>query len=86
MSIPPEQASPRPASPALPEPRYGSQPWPPNWVRTVGFFFGLGGWGYILVIDNSTPLVFYGPLFYLTGLPLTRGLDILVDRLTGGKR
>lgn len=39
--------------------------------------------GYEAVVDHSVHLVLYGPAFALTGLPLARGLETLIDVVRG---
>lgn len=60
--------------------------WPPEWARTVAFFVGLGLMGYETVLDKAAHLVVYGPAFLLTGLPIARGVEVLLDRLPWGPR
>lgn len=60
-------------------------PWPPPWMRTVAFFFGLGMMLWETVVDRGHTIVLFGPAFALTGLPIARGVESLLDRL-GGKK
>jgi len=60
-------------------------PWPPNWARSVAFMTGIGLIIWETVIDNAEHLIVYGPAFLLTGLPLARGVETILDRLPGGK-
>lgn len=61
-------------------------PWPPNWARSVAFMVGIGLICFEAVVDKSSHLIVYGPSFALTGLPLARGIEVLLDRLPGGKK
>lgn len=61
-------------------------PWPPQWARTVGLFSGIILIFYETVIDQAAHLVVYGIAFALTGLPVARGVEKLLDRLPGGKK
>lgn len=67
------------------EPEPISPPWPPVWARSVAFLTGIGLIVYEAVIDQSANLVVYGPAFLLTGLPLARGVEKLLDKFPGGK-
>ena len=60
-------------------------PWPPEWARAVAFMTGIGLIVWETVIDNAENLIVYGPAFLLTGLPLARGVETILDRLPGGK-
>lgn len=41
---------------------------------------------YETVIDQAEHLVVYGPAFALTGLPLARGVEKLLEYFPGGKK
>lgn len=60
-------------------------PWPPPWARKVAFFSGLALIGYEAGLEHSKHLAVYGLAFMLTGLPIARGLDRLVDLISGLK-
>lgn len=63
-------------------------PWPPPWARSVGFALGCGLIVWEATIEHSANLFVYGIGFILTGLPIARGLDKLIDFLSslrGGK-
>lgn len=60
-------------------------PWPPNWARSVAFMVGLGLMVWETVIDQAAHLVVYGPAFLLTGLPIARGVETILDRLPWGQ-
>lgn len=60
-------------------------PWPPEWARSIAFMTGIGLIIWETVIDNAEHLIVYGPAFLLTGLPLARGVETILDRLPGGK-
>lgn len=62
--------------PALPP------PWPPNWVRTTAFFFGLGLAAAEFAWDRSEHFFVYGIAFVFSGLPLARGADRIIDLLS----
>jgi hypothetical protein len=70
---------------ASPEPPVSTPaaPWPPPWARTVAFLTGIGLIIYETVIDHAEHLVVYGPAFLLTGLPLARGAEMLVNKWVG---
>lgn len=61
-----------------------SAPWPPNWARSVAFVTGIGLIVWETVIDKAENLLVYGPAFALTGLPLARGIEAVLDRLKPG--
>jgi hypothetical protein len=73
MTLEPQQP------PAPPEP-----PWPPPWARSMAFLTGLGLMVWETVIDHAAHLVVYGPAFLLTGLPIARGVEKLLDKLPWG--
>jgi len=54
-------------------------PWPPPWARGVAFMTGIGLMVFEAVVDQSQHVAVYGVAFMLTGLPLARGLDKLLD-------
>lgn len=60
------------------------QPWPPPWARSLAFMVGIGLMIYETVIDHAQNLVVYGPAFLLTGLPVARGVEALLDKLPWG--
>lgn len=60
-------------------------PWPPPWARIVGFITGMGMMIFELVVERSANLFVYGIGFILTGLPIARGVEKLLD-LIGGIR
>lgn len=60
-------------------------PWPPEWARSIAFMTGIGLIVWETVIDNAEHLIVYGPAFLLTGLPIARGVETILDRLPGGK-
>lgn len=63
----------------------GPEPqWPPPWARSIAFFLGLALMIYETVFDHAQNLVVYGPAFALTGLPIARGVDSLLDKLPWG--
>lgn len=55
--------------------------WPPPWARSVAFLVGIALMVYETVIDEAAHLIVYGPAFALTGLPLARGVEAMVDKL-----
>ncbi len=59
-----------------------SQPWPPQWARSLAFLVGVGLIVWEAVVDQSAHLIVYGPAFALTGLPLARGVDKILDRVS----
>lgn len=67
-------------------PTQTTPPWPPPWARSVAFFVGLGLMGWETVADHAAHLVVYGPAFLLTGLPIARGVETLLDRLPWGTK
>ncbi len=60
-------------------------PWPPEWARSVAFLTGIGLIVWETVIDQAAHLFVYGPALLLTGLPLARGVEKILDRLPGAK-
>lgn len=56
-------------------------PWPPPWARKVAFFFGLGMMAWEMTLDALAHAWLFGPAFVLTGLPLARGVEKIVDAL-----
>lgn len=67
--------------PQPPEP-----PWPPPWARGVGFLVGVALISWETVVDHAAHLIVYGPAFAMTGLPIARGVERLLDRLPVGKK
>ena len=61
-------------------------PWPPNWARSVGFMVGIGLIVWETVVDQAAHLVVYGPAFLLTGLPIAKGVEALLDQLPWGMK
>jgi len=59
-------------------------PWPPEWARSIAFLTGIGLIVWETVVDHAEHLIVYGPAFLLTGLPLARGVDHLLERLLPG--
>lgn len=67
-------------------PPAAAPPWPPPWARGVAFLTGIGLIVWETVIDKAEHLLVYGPAFALTGLPLARGVETLLDKFgKGGK-
>lgn len=60
-----------------------AQEWPPPWARTVAFTVGMGLIVWETVIDQAQHLIVYGPAFALTGLPLARGVELLLSKIPG---
>lgn len=58
--------------------------WPPPWARTAAFTTGIGLMIYETVVEHGAHLVVYGPAFMLTGLPIARGVEALLDKLPFG--
>jgi hypothetical protein len=72
----------------IPEPTAApnvGEPWPPPWARTSGFMVGMGLMIFEAVIERSAHLFVYGIGFLLTGLPIARGLERVLDLLGKGK-
>lgn len=61
------------------------KPWPPDWARSIAFATGIGLIVWETVIDKAEHLLVYGPAFALTGLPLARGVEVLLDRFGKAK-
>jgi hypothetical protein len=59
--------------------------WPPPWARMVGFTVGMGLMIFEAVIERSAHLFVYGIGFLLTGLPIARGLERVLDLFGKGK-
>lgn len=59
-------------------------PWPPTWARSVAFLTGVGLIIWETVIDKGEHLVVYGPAFLLTGLPIARGVERILDVIQAG--
>lgn len=63
--------------------------WPPPWARGVAFSVGITLIVWETVIDNVEHIVVYGPAFALTGLPVARGVERLIEligsMISGGK-
>lgn len=57
--------------------------WPPPWARSTAFITGIGLIVWETVIDNAEHLIVYGPAFALTGLPVARGVERLIDVIGG---
>lgn len=57
-------------------------PWPPPWARTVGFVVGMAMMLWEAYAEHSAHLFVYGIGFLLTGLPIARGLDKIIDFLS----
>lgn len=55
------------------------QTWPPPWARSIAFMVGISLGVWEAVLDDSQHLIVYGFAFALTGLPLARGLDRLLE-------
>jgi hypothetical protein len=51
----------------------------------VAFLTGIGLIIWETVIDQAEHLIVYGPAFALTGLPLARGVEKILDRFGGQK-
>ena len=61
------------------------QAWPPPWARSTAFFVGIALMCWESVIDKGTHLFIFGPAFMLTGLPIARGVEVLVNKLPWGQ-
>lgn len=59
-------------------------PWPPPWARSVAFLVGVGLTIWETVIDEAAHLVVYGVAFLLTGLPIARGVERILELLPFG--
>lgn len=57
-------------------------PWPPPWARSIAFFAGLTLMAFEATVEHSKHVAVYGLAFMLTGLPIARGLDKLIDLLS----
>lgn len=70
------------------EERQVESPWPPPWARSIAFVFGLVLMAFEATTEHSKHVAVYGLAFMLTGLPIARGLDRLLDLISstrGGK-
>lgn len=65
-------------SPTEPDP-----PWPTPRARMIGLVAGIGLVAWEAAVEHSAHLVVYGIAFLLTGLPIAKGLEILVDWIKG---
>ncbi len=59
------------------------EPWPPNWVRTTAFFFGLALAAAEFIVDHSDNYGVYFIALLFSGLPLAAGADKLYDLAKG---
>ena len=59
--------------------------WPPEWARSIAFLVGIGLIVWETVIDQGANPWAYGPAFLLTGFPLAKGVETVLNRLPGGK-
>jgi hypothetical protein len=66
-----------------PRPTPEREPWPPPWARTISFFVGIGLIVWETVIDQAAHLIVYGPAFALTGLPIARGVERMINVIAG---
>lgn len=70
--------------PPVPDPLHPPS-WPPQWARSIGFVVGLGLIGWEATVEHSANLFVYGIGFILTGLPVARGLEKVLDMI-GNKK
>lgn len=72
-----------PTQPQSLDQRPPQEPWPPSWARSVAFVVGMSLIVWETVIDKAEHLIVYGPAFALTGLPVARGVERLIDAIGG---
>lgn len=74
---PPLTPAPDPMPPSDPPPT--GEPWPPEWARSSAFLTGIGLTIWEAVVEHSQHLFVYGVAFLLTGLPIARGVERVLD-------
>lgn len=57
------------------------EPWPPPMARWIAFYFGLGLIVWEITVDHLQHMEVFGLSLILTGLPLARGLEKVIDLL-----
>lgn len=80
MATPPP-LEPAPEPTPIPAPAAAAEPWPPEWARSSAFLTGIGLTVWEAVVEHSQHLFVYGVAFLLTGLPIARGVEKLLDLL-----